>query len=168
MQTRRTRRTTFTVAAIGAILVATTPAIAKQAPPLRKLHERSLNDADRLKVGFCVKVGRRDLKITEAVIVAPSGSAAWDAQMKSEVIGMKVPTPVAWTSDFWEWLGVGQPGEERPPNARERERARRIQQIDCSAFNKRLCGLSNCRQAKAANPATSPRPAGHPSVSATR
>ena len=87
---------------------------------------------------FCVLVGKKDLKIHAAEIAVSSGDVAWDAKMRREVIGMRTPTPVASTSDFWEPVAFADPGA-RPVD---------LSRADCRKLNHRLCGQSTCRQAK--------------------
>lgn len=94
---------------------------------------------DPTTVGLCVLVGRKDLKIHLAEVVAPSSDARWDEQTKQNVLDMQTPIPVAWTSNFWTPLWVGNPevktSAPRPP-------------VDCSKFNRQLCGMDDCRLAR--------------------
>ncbi len=127
------------------VLLASTAALAACAPnnPPDAAQDEFINsDGTTGWVGFCTKIANRDLRIREAAIVVSSGDPKQDEKMRREVIGMRTPGPVAWTSDFWASLRVGLPKHQHFPLPDDS-----IAPLDCSAFNMKLCGLSDCRQA---------------------
>ncbi len=89
---------------------------------------------DARPVGLCILVSKADLRVRKAEVIVSSGDLARDNKAKSEVIGMRTPTPVAWTRDFWAsvWIG-GDPGA--------------AQSIGCAHLNKQLCNAVDCRVA---------------------
>ncbi|MFN3583257.1 hypothetical protein [Phenylobacterium sp.] len=86
-------------------------------------------------VGLCVLISGADLRVSKAVIIASSGDRTRDEQVKSDVIGMRSPVPVAWTDDFWSRLWIGSQPKEAAG-------------VDCDALNRDLCGAADCRMAR--------------------
>lgn len=92
------------------------------------------------KTGLCVKIAKRDLKVSDAVVIVGSGDPDRDRRLRDEAIGVQTPTPVAWNSDFWISMWVGDFKEADGETLKEP-----LPNIDCRALNRQLCRQDECR-----------------------